>query len=161
MSEVLRGVRVVELVSWTYVPSAGAALTDWSADVIKVESIVDSSLLAQAMWSIAPSISVVNLFDIYGIHGAPPGLAINPLVNRHKIRDRSGRTATLSLTLTTNATSTRLSPPQCNSTRPPRCPPVRPNMDSTPRRFCWSSTSTATTSRRPRTTARFCRRRGQ
>jgi crotonobetainyl-CoA:carnitine CoA-transferase CaiB-like acyl-CoA transferase len=50
-------------------------------------SIVDSSLLAQAMWSIAPSISVADLFDIDGIPGAPPGLAMNPLVNRYKTRD--------------------------------------------------------------------------
>ncbi|MGH3969615.1 MAG: CoA transferase, partial [Mycobacterium sp.] len=35
MSGVLQGVRVVELASWTYVPSAGAALSDWGADVIK------------------------------------------------------------------------------------------------------------------------------
>ena len=50
-------------------------------------SVVDSSLLAQAMWCIAPSISVADLFDIDGIPGAPPGLAINPLVNRYKTRD--------------------------------------------------------------------------
>jgi crotonobetainyl-CoA:carnitine CoA-transferase CaiB-like acyl-CoA transferase len=50
-------------------------------------SVVDSSLLAQAMWSIAPSISVADLFDIDGIPGAPPGLAINPLVNRYKTKD--------------------------------------------------------------------------
>ncbi|MBI2702893.1 MULTISPECIES: CaiB/BaiF CoA transferase family protein [Mycobacterium] len=50
-------------------------------------SIVDSSLLAQAMWAIAPSISVADLFDIDGIPGAPPGLAINPLVARYKTRD--------------------------------------------------------------------------
>jgi crotonobetainyl-CoA:carnitine CoA-transferase CaiB-like acyl-CoA transferase len=50
-------------------------------------SIVDSSLLAQAMWSIAPSISVADLFDMDGIPGAPPGLAMNPLVNRYKTRD--------------------------------------------------------------------------
>jgi len=50
-------------------------------------SIVDSSLLAQSMWSIAPSISVADLFDIDGIPGAPPGLAMNPLVNRYKTRD--------------------------------------------------------------------------
>jgi len=50
-------------------------------------SIVDSSLLAQAMWTIAPSISVADLFDMDGIPGAPPGLAINPLVNRYKTRD--------------------------------------------------------------------------
>jgi crotonobetainyl-CoA:carnitine CoA-transferase CaiB-like acyl-CoA transferase len=50
-------------------------------------TVVDSSLLAQAMWSIAPSISVADLFDIDGIPGAPPGLAINPLVNRYKTKD--------------------------------------------------------------------------
>lgn len=49
--------------------------------------IVDSSLLAQAMWAIAPSISAADFFDIDGIPGAPPGLAINPLVNRYKTRD--------------------------------------------------------------------------
>ena len=38
-SGVLSGVRVVELASWTYVPSAGAALSDWGADVIKVEGV--------------------------------------------------------------------------------------------------------------------------
>jgi crotonobetainyl-CoA:carnitine CoA-transferase CaiB-like acyl-CoA transferase len=36
---VLQGVRIVELASWTYVPSAGAALSDWGADVIKVEGV--------------------------------------------------------------------------------------------------------------------------
>lgn len=50
-------------------------------------SIVDSSLLAQAMWAIAPSISVADLFDIDGIPGAPTGLAINPLVSRYKTKD--------------------------------------------------------------------------
>ncbi|EUA75251.1 coA-transferase III family protein [Mycobacterium xenopi 4042] len=50
-------------------------------------TIVDSSLLAQAMWSIAPSISVADLFDVDGIPGAAPGLAINPLVNRYKTKD--------------------------------------------------------------------------
>ncbi|EUA10161.1 coA-transferase III family protein [Mycobacterium kansasii 732] len=39
MAGVLSGVRVVELASWTYVPSAGAVLSDWGADVIKVEGV--------------------------------------------------------------------------------------------------------------------------
>lgn len=50
-------------------------------------TIVDSSLLAQAMWSIAPSISVADQFDIDGIPGMPPGLAINPLVSRYQTKD--------------------------------------------------------------------------
>ena len=39
------------------------------------------------MWAIAPSISAADFFDIDGIPGAPPGLAINPLVNRYKTKD--------------------------------------------------------------------------
>ena len=33
----MTGVTVVELAGWTFVPSAGAVLTDWGADVIKIE----------------------------------------------------------------------------------------------------------------------------
>jgi crotonobetainyl-CoA:carnitine CoA-transferase CaiB-like acyl-CoA transferase len=39
MTGVLQGVRVVEIASWTFVPSAGAVLADWGADVIKVEDV--------------------------------------------------------------------------------------------------------------------------
>src|SRR5690349_23692979 len=37
VKDVLRGVRVLELASWGFVPAAGAALADWGAEVIKVE----------------------------------------------------------------------------------------------------------------------------
>jgi len=37
MSGLLQGIRIVELASWTYVPSAGAALSDWGAEVVKIE----------------------------------------------------------------------------------------------------------------------------
>src|SRR6202042_3975756 len=33
----MRGIRVLEVASWTYVPVAGAVLAEWGADVIKVE----------------------------------------------------------------------------------------------------------------------------
>jgi crotonobetainyl-CoA:carnitine CoA-transferase CaiB-like acyl-CoA transferase len=33
----MRGVKVLEVASWTFVPAAGAVLADWGADVIKVE----------------------------------------------------------------------------------------------------------------------------
>jgi crotonobetainyl-CoA:carnitine CoA-transferase CaiB-like acyl-CoA transferase len=39
MPGVLQGVRVVEIASWTFVPSTGAVLADWGADVIKVEDV--------------------------------------------------------------------------------------------------------------------------
>ena len=35
--EVFRGVRVVELAQWLFVPTTGALLADWGADVIKIE----------------------------------------------------------------------------------------------------------------------------
>jgi len=37
MTQVLKGVRVLEVAQFTFVPSAGAVLTDWGADVIKIE----------------------------------------------------------------------------------------------------------------------------
>src|SRR5438105_3491100 len=37
MYDVLAGVRVLEVASWTFVPSCGAICADWGADVIKVE----------------------------------------------------------------------------------------------------------------------------
>src|SRR5438309_1474289 len=37
MHQVMRGTRVLEVASWTFVPSAGAVLADWGADVIKIE----------------------------------------------------------------------------------------------------------------------------
>ncbi len=37
MYDILKGVRVVEVSSWLFVPVAGAVLADWGAEVIKVE----------------------------------------------------------------------------------------------------------------------------
>ena len=33
MTEILSGIRVLEVASWTFVPAAGAILADWGADV--------------------------------------------------------------------------------------------------------------------------------
>ncbi len=33
----LDGIRVIEVASWMFVPSGGAVLVDWGADVLKVE----------------------------------------------------------------------------------------------------------------------------
>jgi len=35
--QVLKGIRVVEVAQWWFVPAAGAILADWGADVIKIE----------------------------------------------------------------------------------------------------------------------------
>ncbi|MEI8001659.1 MAG: CoA transferase [Actinomycetes bacterium] len=37
MHDVLAGIRVVEVAAWTFVPISGAVLSEWGADVIKVE----------------------------------------------------------------------------------------------------------------------------
>jgi crotonobetainyl-CoA:carnitine CoA-transferase CaiB-like acyl-CoA transferase len=37
MNDVLAGIRVVEVASWTFVPISGAVLSEWGADVIKIE----------------------------------------------------------------------------------------------------------------------------
>ena len=37
MYEIMSGVKVVEVASWTFVPAASAILADWGADVVKVE----------------------------------------------------------------------------------------------------------------------------
>ena len=37
MTDILRGVRILEVAQWWFVPAAGALLADWGADVIKVE----------------------------------------------------------------------------------------------------------------------------
>jgi crotonobetainyl-CoA:carnitine CoA-transferase CaiB-like acyl-CoA transferase len=37
MLQPMKGVRVLEVAQWTYVPAAGGVLADWGADVIKIE----------------------------------------------------------------------------------------------------------------------------
>ena len=37
MSKPLEGIRVLEVAQWWFVPSAGALLADWGAEVVKVE----------------------------------------------------------------------------------------------------------------------------
>ena len=49
--------------------------------------IVDVSLLAQAMWTMAPDILAGDMFGVDKIPSAKPGSAINPVTNRYKTRD--------------------------------------------------------------------------
>src|SRR5690349_23031742 len=37
MSNILDGVKVLEVAAWTFVPAAGAVLAEWGADIFKVE----------------------------------------------------------------------------------------------------------------------------
>lgn len=38
MYDIMRGIRIVEVAAWTFVPAAGAVLADWGADVLKIEN---------------------------------------------------------------------------------------------------------------------------
>ena len=44
MTQVMKGVRVLEVAQFTFVPAAGALLADWGADVIKIEHPVRGDL---------------------------------------------------------------------------------------------------------------------
>ena len=37
MTQVMKGIRVLEVAQFTFVPAAGGILADWGADVIKIE----------------------------------------------------------------------------------------------------------------------------
>jgi crotonobetainyl-CoA:carnitine CoA-transferase CaiB-like acyl-CoA transferase len=40
MTQVMKGIRILEVAQFTFVPAAGAVLADWGADVIKIEHLV-------------------------------------------------------------------------------------------------------------------------
>jgi crotonobetainyl-CoA:carnitine CoA-transferase CaiB-like acyl-CoA transferase len=37
VKQIMQGIRVLEVATWTYVPAAGAVLAEWGADVVKIE----------------------------------------------------------------------------------------------------------------------------
>ena len=49
MEPMLEGLTVVELVEWAFVPSAGAVLADWGADVVKIEHPIRGDALRGLM----------------------------------------------------------------------------------------------------------------
>jgi crotonobetainyl-CoA:carnitine CoA-transferase CaiB-like acyl-CoA transferase len=50
-------------------------------------TVVDVSLLAQAMWTMAPDITAAEFFGVDRVPVAEPGQALNPVTNRYKTRD--------------------------------------------------------------------------
>ncbi|WP_280269020.1 CaiB/BaiF CoA transferase family protein [Nocardia wallacei] len=50
-------------------------------------ALVDSSLLAQGMWAVAPDIAAADYYGIDRIPAGSAGTALNPAVNRYKTRD--------------------------------------------------------------------------
>ncbi|MHB8464466.1 MAG: CaiB/BaiF CoA transferase family protein [Acidimicrobiales bacterium] len=58
MYDVLRGIRVVEVSSWLFVPSAGAVLADWGAEVVKIEHPLTGDPLRGLVNSDAPATAI-------------------------------------------------------------------------------------------------------
>lgn len=83
MQKPMTGVRVLEVAQFTFVPSAGAVLADWGADVIKVENPVTGD--AQR-----------GLVTVAGRSATAPGVSFSPIV---EAPNRGKRSVGLSLAL--------------------------------------------------------------
>jgi crotonobetainyl-CoA:carnitine CoA-transferase CaiB-like acyl-CoA transferase len=83
MQKPMTGVRVLEVAQFTFVPSAGAVLADWGADVIKIENPVTGD--AQR-----------GLVTVAGRCATAPGVAFSPMV---EAPNRGKRSIGLSLAL--------------------------------------------------------------
>jgi crotonobetainyl-CoA:carnitine CoA-transferase CaiB-like acyl-CoA transferase len=78
MSTVLDGVRVIEVADWGFVPSAGTALGDWGAEIIKIEHPrVGDPIRGLVTAGIIPGASGRNFFvEQLGRHKRSVGLDI-------------------------------------------------------------------------------------
>src|SRR4030095_10634693 len=63
MTDVLAGVRVVEVADWGFVPSAGTVLGDWGAEVVKIEHPrFGDPIRGLVTWGLIPGASGRNFF---------------------------------------------------------------------------------------------------
>ncbi|MDV3124553.1 CoA transferase [Mycobacterium sp. 21AC1] len=83
MQKPMTGVRVLEVAQFTFVPSAGAVLADWGADVVKIENPVTGD--AQR-----------GLVTVAGRSATAPGVAFSPVM---EAPNRGKRSVGLSLAL--------------------------------------------------------------
>ena len=83
MKKPLKGIRVLEVAQFTFVPAAGAVLADWGADVIKIENPVTGD--AQR-----------GLVTVLGRSATAPGTSFAPIV---EAPNRGKRSVALSLAL--------------------------------------------------------------
>ncbi len=65
MSRVLEGVRVVEVSAWAFVPSAGAVLADWGAEVVKIEPPTGDPMRGLVNAGIGPTEGLVFPWEIW------------------------------------------------------------------------------------------------
>jgi crotonobetainyl-CoA:carnitine CoA-transferase CaiB-like acyl-CoA transferase len=86
MKKPLKGIRVLEVAQFTFVPAAGAVLADWGADVIKIENPVTGD--AQR-----------GLVTVLGRSATAPGTSFTPLI---EAPNRGKRSVALSLSVDQN-----------------------------------------------------------
>ena len=65
MNKPLVGVRVIEVSMWAFVPSAGAVLADWGAEVIKVEAPTGDPIRALTFGGVGPADGVAYSWEMF------------------------------------------------------------------------------------------------
>ena len=65
MNQPLQGVRVIEVSMWAFVPSAGAVLADWGAEVIKVEAPTGDPIRALTFGGVQPTDGVAYSWEMF------------------------------------------------------------------------------------------------
>ncbi|HEY7106720.1 MAG TPA: CoA transferase [Acidimicrobiia bacterium] len=65
MAGVLHGVKVVEVSMWGYVPSAGAALAEWGAEVVKVEPPTGDPIRGLVTAGVGPMDGIVFPWELW------------------------------------------------------------------------------------------------
>jgi crotonobetainyl-CoA:carnitine CoA-transferase CaiB-like acyl-CoA transferase len=85
----MKGIRVVEVAAWTFVPAAGAVLAEWGAEVLKIEPPAGDPQRGLVSSGLVPGAGKVNFFVEQPNHGKK-SVAIN-------LRNPAGRDVLLKL----------------------------------------------------------------
>jgi crotonobetainyl-CoA:carnitine CoA-transferase CaiB-like acyl-CoA transferase len=75
LSNPLEGIKVVEVSMWAYVPSAGAVLADWGADVVKVEPPQGDPIRGLVNAGVGPMDGITFTWEIF--NRGKRGIALN------------------------------------------------------------------------------------
>ena len=105
--DALKSIRVIELSVFAYAPSAGAVLSDWGADVIKVEPPAGDPMRVMVTSGVVPNIKDPNFDGSYPFelfNRGKRGIAID-------LATDEGRTALLDLCATADVFLTSYLPP--------------------------------------------------
>jgi crotonobetainyl-CoA:carnitine CoA-transferase CaiB-like acyl-CoA transferase len=78
LTKPLEGIKVVEIATWAYVPSAGAVLADWGADVVKIEPPAGDPIRGLVNAGVGPMDGITFTWEIFnrGKHGIALDLTV-------------------------------------------------------------------------------------